>query len=474
MSFCNKTIVGIIFVVAFVSCKKLLQIPAPVGEVSTSQVFSTDNEASAAVASMYYTMINGGQTFSDYSITIFCGMSADELEYFDQGQVNDQFLQNELSPTNGVVTGVFWQGPYSTLYTANAIIEGLQTYSGVTDSVKNELMGEAEFVRAFCNFYLVNLFGDVPLVTTIDWRKTNLLSRSTVAQVYAAIVTDLKDAENRLPGDYSVGQGQRIVPNKWAASALLARTYLYLNEYDSAESESTKVINNTSLYSLDNSLDSVFLANSTEAIWQLQQGNQISPSFNATPEGAQFVPSILNGSYAPVYIMTDGLLNSFETGDQRRINWVDSTQYSGVVYYFPYKYQMGLDQAVAGGPDSQYYMVFRLAEQFLIRSEARAQQGETNWIDDLNVIRVRAGLGPYAGPTDPASTLGAIYHERRIELFDEWGHRWLDLKRTGTALSVLDTISVKAGITKNSLLYPIPTTELVTDPNMTQNPGYLQ
>jgi hypothetical protein len=116
-----------------------------------------------------------------------------------------------------------------------------------------------------------------------------------------------------------------------------------------------------------------------------------------------------------------------------------------------------------------------LAEQYLIRAEAEANGangGTTAAINDLNVIRIRAGLSDYAGIADQDSVLNAIYHERQIELFGEWGHRWLDLKRIGQAHKILNTIPYKQPWNDNQLLYPITFSELTTDPNLTQNPGY--
>jgi hypothetical protein len=116
----------------------------------------------------------------------------------------------------------------------------------------------------------------------------------------------------------------------------------------------------------------------------------------------------------------------------------------------------------------------RLAEQYLIRAESEANGaggGDSASIGDLNVIRVRAGLNPL--PDTTSDIMQAIVQERRIELFAEWGHRWLDLKRWGIALATLDTIPGKIGtINGNQLLYPIPISDIQSDPNLAQNPGY--
>jgi hypothetical protein len=92
---------------------------------------------------------------------------------------------------------------YYDIYMANAAIDGLQASTTLSTATKNQLTGEAKFLRAFINFYLVNLFGDVPLVMTPAWASTSLMSRTPAAQVYQQIIADLKDGQKLLPADYS-------------------------------------------------------------------------------------------------------------------------------------------------------------------------------------------------------------------------------------------------------------------------------
>jgi hypothetical protein len=110
----------------------------------------------------------------------------------------------------------------------------------------------------------------------------------------------------------------------------------------------------------------------------------------------------------------------------------------------------------------------------LIRAEARAQQGNVSGAaGDLNVIRTRAGL-PNTSATNSQGLLSAILLERRFELFTEYGHRWLDLIRTGNANAVMNIVTPqKGGVWETTdELYPIMLTEIQSDPNLTQNPGY--
>ncbi|HUQ64788.1 MAG TPA: RagB/SusD family nutrient uptake outer membrane protein [Flavitalea sp.] len=453
-------------------CKKILQTDPPINTITTPQVFASDEQVLSAAAGLYYNMINSLRGFSSGAVTIFSGMSAYEIIPFNQdfNAGLSQFQNNDLLQNNQLVYNNFWSNAYTSIYRTNAIIEGLRDNPAIHDSLKKEITGQAEFIRSFFDFYMVNLFGDIPLTNTVNWKNTNLLNRSSVSVVMDQVTSDLLYAQGALSDNYDEGNGQRVIPNKWAATALLARVYLYLAKYEQADLQATAIINNTSLFSLSSSLQNVFLIDSKEAIWQLQQSNN-SNSYNATGEGSTFIPSELNTFYPPYAFLTPQLLGAFESGDLRSMNWLDSTQYEGQVYYFPYKYKIGSGQATPGGAYTEYYMVLRLAEQYLIRAEARAHLNDlAGAAEDLNAIRNRAGL-PNTTATTQQEMLDAIAHERQVELFCEWGHRWFDLKRTGKADEVLGPIKGSNWQTTDQL-YPIPQSELQTDPNLTQNPGY--
>jgi hypothetical protein len=255
---------------------------------------------------------------------------------------------------------------------------------------------------------------------------------------------------------------------------LLARVYLYTGDNVDAELEADSVINNP-LYSLVPNLNSVFKVNSNEAIWQL--GIPLPTTVN-TPEGEYFILTAAPGSSnALCCAISQQLLSSFEQGDQRRSNWVDSfkaTRPTVQTYYFPYKYKVN-----SGTTVTEDITVLRLAEQYLIRAEARVNQGNLSGSAmDLNIIRNRSGLANISNSiaSSQSALLSAILHERKVELFTEWGHRWLDLIRTGSADSVLSVVTPFKGGTWNAdghqLLYPLPTRDITSDVNLVQNPGY--
>lgn len=446
------------------ACKEFVEVPLPPTETYPPDVFSSDLTATAAVTAIYGNMINGNGWASGntQSITFLSGLSADELENYSSGSVPREFYENAININNTAVDKSFWGQAYKYIYAANAILEGLDRSSGVSSPTKKQLQGEALFVRAFCHFYLVNLFGDAPYLNSTDYKANIVKFRTPKAEVYKYIIKDLVAAQDKLDSTYKTLE--RVRPNKWAATAFLARVYLYTGNWAAAANQATRVIDQSSVYGLD-SLNGVFLKNSKEAIWQLMPNN--TEGFN-TWEGKNFIlntaPATGESNSA---ILSTHLLQAFESGDLRRSSWVDSVvTTAGNVYYFPSKYKVQ-----RGAELKEYSMVLRLAELYLIRAEAYARLGNvTGARIDLDLIRQRAGL---PGTTAGAGTtlLKALARERQVELFTEWGHRWFDLKRTDEANDILLTIKA-SGWQPTDVLYPIPQNERALNLNLTQNPGY--
>jgi starch-binding outer membrane protein, SusD/RagB family len=438
------------------ACDEFVNIDPPHTDLIKATVFKSDATADAAMIGIYYDMKQTGfASGSSNSITFYVTYSADEqLNY----SVDDfqEFNDNELTPENGFVLQL-WSDMFKTILKANSLIEGLAASQTLSEGLKIQLEGEAKFVRAFCYFYLVNLFGDVPLVMTTDYVTNANIARTPSVEVYQQIINDLKDAQDLLPRNYTFAGDERVRANHGAATALLARTYLHMGEWGNAEIEATRIIQNTGLYTLVSDLDSVFHRNSTEAILQ----------FHTTFWPNDYFTFLVYEVYGPVYgSLRHEFPDKFEGNDQRLIKWVRSLTVGGKTYFFPGKYKNDTK-------GEEYSTLFRLAEVYLIRAEARAQQDDISGSqDDLNTIRERAGLDETLA-NDKETLLAAIEYERIVELFTEQGLRWLDLKRTNRADAVLAPIK---GSTwqPTDVLYPIPLSQLLNDPAMkdAQNPGY--
>jgi hypothetical protein len=442
-------------------CKKLVEVKGPETQTESSEVFKTDASSTAAVTGIYSKVMSSALSFLNGGITVYAGLSADELIQNETNSSIQEFFTNSLQSSNQLVRKDLWVRAYNLIYEINACIEGLNKSNTLTTATKNQLLGESYFLRAFVYFYMTNLFGDVPLILTTDYTVTGTMSRTNSTIVKSQIKGDLTGAISLLTPEYPSVNRARV--NRWAASAMLAKVDLYDGNWQEAETAASDVIN-AGTYSLEKDLSRVFLYTSNESIFQFMP---VAKGYNTT-EANQFVP--LNSSSIPTYSISNYLMLAFEPGDKRAVEWVGRQSVGGTIYAFPDKYKLK-PVFSASFVLKEYYVALRLAEQYLIRAESRANMNELSGaIDDIDSVRSRAGL-PFIDPAiSKAGLLEVIQKERQTELFTEWAHRWFDLKRTKQADAVLKTR--KLGWNATDTLYPIPGVERTLNPNLSQNDGY--
>jgi len=478
----------ILFALSFTiqGCKKLVEVDGPTTSVNSEDIYKNDQTATAVLTGIYIDMSTSNLQYANLpGISYLSGLSSDELSLYERATdvVLNGYFQNKLDQQ--FIGNGFWGSIYSSLYTVNSALDGVSNAQNLTPKVKQQLIGEAKFMRALCFFYLVNLYGDVPLVLGTDYKVNASMPRTFKGEVWKQVISDLTDAQNLLSDNYLDATllnttEERVRPTKYAATALLSRAYLYQGEWEKAEAQATSLLENPSFELVK--LEEVFLKNNKEAIWQLQG---VTKGFN-TKEAYAFIisPELGFFNFNPAYL-NPSLLESFEPGDLRKSVWTNSIVVEGMRYYFAYKYKIGQSSDV-NAPINEYSTVLRLAEQYLIRAEARIQQNKVSeGIADLNALRDRArdkeadpNLQLKLLPADlsRADALMAVEKERRIELFTEWGHRWLDLKRTGRVDAVMTEELPKklsAGVwNTNQQFYPIDILQLQRNPNLVQNKGY--
>lgn len=315
----SPAIISFIILATTSSCRKLVEVNAPTTSISMKNVYTNDMTAAAVLTGIYSRLSASGLIGTDLtSIGFTTGLSSDELTlYSGYGDPRlRKYYQNKLTAD----APEFWGPIYNEIYILNSAIDGLNNSNSLTPAVKNQLLGEAKFTRGFCYFYLTNLYGDVPLILITDYKKNNIMSRTPKVQVWQQITADLKDAKSLLSSDYRDASLltktiERVRPTKWAAIALLARSYLYTDDWKNAEIESTEIINNSDTYKLD-SLHQVFLRNSNESIWQLQPVNLGS---NTEDAKTYIIPATGPSGYTPVYLSPQ-IISSFELNDQRKKN----------------------------------------------------------------------------------------------------------------------------------------------------------
>jgi starch-binding outer membrane protein, SusD/RagB family len=443
------------------ACKRLIEIPPnPPTSITQTQQFADSAAAMTAIAMIYSYPSNGvtGFTFNDGELSPYTGLSSDELatSYTDHNYTD--FYNEHVNAMNVFVSSL-WSDPYIGLYPVNASLDGIAASPGLSAGFKQQVTGELKVIRALYFFNLVNLFGPVPLVATSDYKQTGQLGRASVDSVYSQIIRDLTDAKAALPVTYP--SSGRVRCNKYTAQALLSKVYLYRQQWQLAYDEANAVIG-SGIYSLEADLNAVFLDGSKEAIWQLPATSGV----NMTMEATNYVP--YSSGTTPNFILTPALQSAFEAGDQRWQDWTSPVVVnngSPQTYYFPYKYKQRTP-----GVTAEDFMVLRVADIYLIRAEAAARLGQTaDALDDLNLVRARAGLGVSTASVQ-GDVINAILHERQVELFTEWGNRWFDLKRTGMVDAVMAPL--KAGWVATDSLYPVPQTQLNVNGALKQNPGY--
>jgi starch-binding outer membrane protein, SusD/RagB family len=487
----TKYILSFLLIASLVTgCNKFIDTDPPKNAIDVDNVFDKNETAIAVVTALYSNLSADDYTGILYfqkglpTISVYSGLSADELQLLS-GFANielSNYYFNKMD-ANAISGTQSWSKAYQQLFTVNSSIEGITVSSTLSEKVRSQLLGELYFMRAFYYFYLVNLYGDIPLVLTSDYTKTSLQPRDSKVKVYDQIKADLLLAKNMISEDYVDGtlvksSTERVRPNKAAVAALLARVYLYLEDYSNAELESSKIIDNSDNYSLV-SLDQVFLKNNKETIWALQTVG--AGTSQNTGEGSLFILSEAGPDpfSRPVYI-NQSLIDSFEQHDQRFNKWINKVSVGAFTYYYAYKYKIGAEDVAP----AEYPVVMRLAEQYLIRAEARIHQNKiADGIADLNAIRLRATdvtapvgnqLAPLSSVLSQPAALSAVSHERQVELFTEWGHRWFDIMRSPERDAIMQKITTaKSGEwDAHDALHPIPINEIRANPNLKQNKDY--
>ena len=429
------------------SCDDFVDVELPKDRLPSEAVFEDVSTATAALRHIYAGMRGG--LVSKLSLNM--GLYADELDNVNN---QDAFYDHTVSVHNGTVMG-WWSNTYNLIYAANAVIEGVENSVPISLDDQNQLKGEALFIRAYLHSLLVETFGPIPYIRTTNYVVNTNVSRIPVVEVYNYIINDLTEASNLLGDDIS---GERIRAYKGAVYALLARVYLYAQDFEAAEDMADKAINT---FVLEPELNKVFLKNASGSIWQIkpfQEGDN-------TEDANLFIFTVR----PTIIALSTNVVNAFEPGDQRVSNWIGSTIDGMDIWYYAFKYK----EAANTSSSLEYPIMLRLAEQYLIRAEARVNRDDIDIEgaqSDLNVIRTRAGL-PNITAASKEELLKAILHERHVELFTEQGHRWFDLKRTRKAAEVLAPI--KPGWQDRDILFPVPESEILLNPNLLpQNDGY--
>jgi tetratricopeptide (TPR) repeat protein len=436
------------------SCKKFLTVQ-PVDYVSDQVTIVDATSAQTAVRGVYRALANDSYYGSLFQT--FGYLPGDNVQWTGSQSVIQQFISHNIQADNGNLESV-WLAIYATINDANNVIAKVPgaVDATFTPALRNQLIGEARFIRALAYFDLARVWGGVPIALTPTLSSTDKSGTgvSSPSQVYAQVLSDLNAADSLLPLPTTQNP---VRANRETVWALKARYYLYQQNWALAENYAGQVIADTKNYTLLTPYSSFFTPASAvatkESIFEL--------SYSATYTNGHrgyWQPPANGGTrqWAPNDAFV-ALVNDPTIGGNRSalVAKTSAGLWYGNLYY--------------RSPATDPAYVIRIAELYLIRAEARAQQNNLSATDgalsDLNAIRTRAGLA-VSTAVSQTDVLLAIENERRIEFALE-PHRWFDLVRTGRAAAVLGVTDPK------KYVFPFPATEVtLSNGNLPQNPGY--
>jgi tetratricopeptide (TPR) repeat protein len=484
-------LVGVLMFVISSCSNSFLDVP-PATFLSSATFFKTESDFTQAINGAY----NGLQSL--YNDAYVMGEMRSDNAYLVY-KYNDRGPQNVGKEQIASFTDD-WQNQYTLnkyvncykiISRVNAILGSIDA-AAINDTIKSNIKGQALFLRAFCYFELVQYFESVPMhLSVVTTEAETALPQTSTNDLYTQIIADATEAESLLPSVQSdLG---RVTSG--TANTLLGYVYMTLKEYDKAEAV-LKAVTTSGVYSLLPDYASVFALqnkNSSEMIFEVQylQGNYgLQSSF-----AYQFIPAVANTlpitgvagdntSIGGWDTPTQDLINSYEPGDKREAATIAMgyTDLNGTYVPGPYCIKYLHASTLYDNTDDNW-PIYRYSDVLLLLAECLNEEGESNdALPYLNQVRNRAGLAS-SSVTDQSQLRVIIAHERRVELAFE-NHRWLDLVRTGQAVTVMNAYGVKQkqmfpyllpnsyNVTTNRLIFPIPYSEMILNTQLVQNPGY--
>nr|WP_319509533.1 RagB/SusD family nutrient uptake outer membrane protein [uncultured Draconibacterium sp.] len=502
-NYISKVLKGLVVFSLFftISCQEEFLEVTPNYYLTEGDFYKTEGDFQQAVIGVYGKL----QQFTLQAHFLQEGIS-DNTTYdnqLDQGSLGGGrqygFIDQWLMTSDAGTINESWNLIYGAVKDCNFALAGLEG-TEIDADVAKQVEGELKFFRAYFYFTAVRYWGDIPLilepVTTAE--DAFAITRSTVEEVYQAIISDVNVAASTLPASYSGTDVGRVTSG--AATMLLADVYMTRHEYSKAEAELRKIVGATQYGLLDDYAE-VFNPsnkNSKESIFEVQfkegdEGEASNFMYQFAPKDSRGVvvvgPETANGRNIP----TNDMVNAYEEGDLRKDISIGYFDRATSPLYYVKKYDHDTDPEFSRTPDN--WPVYRYADALLMLAEAINEQsfnaGEP--FELLNEVRNRAGLESLssADAADQEALRYVLLQERRVELAFE-NHRWFDLIRSGKAIEILtahgameranpsldppDFLPVtdeSFRISEDKLIFPIPINELNKNPNLLpQNGNY--
>ncbi len=439
----------------FFSCEKILETDLPENQIQSETVFENVQTANSVLSALYAGLFDSSPVSGDQS-GYSLGLYTDDLDFYALSNTSGllEIANNTLNDANAT-TSSFWTTAYQKVYVCNTILEGIEYSQGIGSADRQRIKGEALAIRSLLFFYLQQIYGDIPYPVTTNYMINQSISKTPSAEVMNRLELDLEEAVGLLQDTYR--NAERIFINKKAAQLLLAKVYMQQLKSQQAETVLKSVVQ-SSMYQFQNDLTKVFLKSGTHIIWQLKPRNNTDAVKEAT--------AYYFANAAPLYVAaSSSLVSSFTAGDLRRSQWMAAVTVGGTTWYRIEKYK------VRSANTTEYSIVLRLEEAYLLLAEALARQNKTaEAIAYINPVRQRSGQALLPASVSQQVLLDEIVKENRKEFFTEMGNRFLTLKRFG----LLDTmIQTKPNWKNYHRNWPLPQSELLLNKNLNpQNQGY--
>jgi len=461
------------------SCTGILD-KEPIGILDAGSFFKTQNDAIQAVNAAYEPlMFNSsnnnfywgfGVLTSDEAVTGGNGSRAGliELDFFTYTSRTTEFND-------------FWKLQYKGITQCNTVLDKVPAIE-MDATLKDRILGEAYFLRAFYYFQLTQVFGDVQLLTRITPPAELKVAKTSKAEIYKVMLADCEKAALSLPATYAANEQGRAT--KGAALALAAKINLYAKNYNEVLNYVNRV-KELGIYSLMPDYEDNFrenTQNNAESVWEIQHTNLELGVGNSINQW--WFSDKVTGGYG-IAEVTPEYVAEFEVGDPRRKFTVASNneEYFGKIYknsfsstkFSPRKY-LQIDSTATQIADGDINVTnIRYAEVLLWEAEALAELGRVSEAQaPLELVRARARAQaadpatalPMVTTTDMNEMIQAVRHERSVELGFEM-HRFFDLVRWGIAKDKLADFQVG-----KHEVFPLPQVELDLNPQLEQNPNY--
>ncbi len=453
----------------------------PESNIASSNFWKTGRHAEMGITGVYQSFYLGGTNAPLYIRYLYWGEArADIYNTNNVGQDAGTYNipLNRITTNSGYVAS--WAEAYTAINRANNVLKFVPLIEDVSFNPKrkNEIIGEALFLRALNYYYIVRAFGDVPLVTepSLSLDQDFKTPRTSQAVVLDTIVANLLTAEKILPLSYSSEAQTRGRATQGAAKALLTSVYLWRKEYQKCADKAKEVLDLKALYQLEPDYAAVFTDNSRESIFEIQFDNETQ---NNNRFQTFFLPARIGVQLlAPAEKLYRDPINGFAPNDKRKnvtiaITTTPNFNRAGVAYVNKYPGTFGAIGTPSFSDDNQ--ILLRLADVILMRAEAlnELNSNQTEVVALVNQIRDRAfgaGVNPVAATATQEELRKIIMQERYLELAFE-GHRWFDLVRTEQVDEVLGTQFPEL-LNPQRWVFPILESIINANPNIVQNPGW--